>query len=200
MISEEILNHFRTEYARKLLEEEKGELTKMEIEVLEHITNFETISKDVDLETEGEISTGQKLADKMAKFGGSWYFIISFAGFILVWILVNIVFWQPILLTLIHLFCSISCFFAWRQSKSLLFMMSQNRQKEKDRLRSKHDYQINLKAELEMRRLHEKIDHLSFIKVKNFLKYSKSKLHLCHSYSMIMVSIRKFNLFINFCV
>ncbi len=160
VISEEALNSFRAEYVKNLLEEEKGDLTKLEIEVLERISHFETLSKDVDLEAEGELSMGQKLADKVAEFGGSWTFIISFAGFIFIWILINIVFlaakpFDPYPFILLNLL--LSCLAA---IQAPIIMMSQNRQEEKDRLRSKHDYQINLKAELEIRQLHEKIDHL----------------------------------------
>jgi len=160
VISEEALNSFRAEYVKNLLEEEKGDLTKLEIEVLERIARFETLSKDIDLEAEDELSMGQKLADKVAEFGGSWTFIISFAGFIFSWILINIVFlaakpFDPYPFILLNLL--LSCLAA---IQALIIMMSQNRQEEKDRLRSKHDYQINLKAELEIRQLHEKIDHL----------------------------------------
>ncbi len=160
VISEEALNSFRAEYVKNLLEEEKGDLTKLEIEVLERIARFETLSKDIDLEAEDELSMGQKLADKVAEFGGSWTFIISFAGFIFIWILINIVFlaakpFDPYPFILLNLL--LSCLAA---IQAPIIMMSQNRQEEKDRLRSKHDYQINLKAELEIRQLHEKIDHL----------------------------------------
>ncbi len=160
VISEEALNSFRAEYVKNLLEEEKGDLTKLEIEVLERIARFETLSKDIDLEAEDELSMGQKLADKVAEFGGSWTFIISFAGFIFSWILINIVFlaakpFDPYPFILLNLL--LSCLAA---IQAPIIMMSQNRQEEKDRLRSKHDYQINLKAELEIRQLHEKIDHL----------------------------------------
>jgi len=160
VISEEALNSFRAEYVKNLLEEEKGDLTKLEIEVLERIARFETLSKDIDLEAEDELSMGQKLADKVAEFEGSWTFIISFAGFIFSWILINIVFlaakpFDPYPFILLNLL--LSCLAA---IQAPIIMMSQNRQEEKDRLRSKHDYQINLKAELEIRQLHEKIDHL----------------------------------------
>ncbi|MCU0394196.1 MAG: hypothetical protein MUE81_24055, partial [Thermoflexibacter sp.] len=87
VISSDALNQFRAEYVKKILEEEKGELSKLEIEVLDRISNFGTISKNVDLEAEEELNLGQRLADKVAEFGGSWGFILSFAGFIFIWIL-----------------------------------------------------------------------------------------------------------------
>lgn len=160
IISIDALNRFRAEYARKALEEEKGDLGNLEIEVLDRIKNLETMAKDVDLETEGELTLGQKLADKVAEFGGSWAFILSFGGFIVVWIMVNVIFlaqkpFDPYPFILLNLI--LSCLAALQAP---VIMMSQNRQESKDRLRSQYDYQVNLKAELEIRQLHEKVDHL----------------------------------------
>ena len=103
---------------------------------------------------------GIRKGDKIAVFGGSWKFILVFGSVLLIWIIVNtaVLLWKPfdpypfILLNLI-----LSCLAA---IQAPVIMMSQNRQEAKDRLRSKHDYRVNLKAELEIRHLHEKIDHL----------------------------------------
>ncbi len=100
------------------------------------------------------------MADKIATFGGSWYFLIFFTVFLAVWITVNSVVWMikpvdPYPYILLNLM--LSCLAA---VQAPIIMMSQNRQEAKDRIRSQHDYQINLKAELEIRHLHEKIDHL----------------------------------------
>ena len=103
---------------------------------------------------------GQRLSDKIASFGGSWKFIIIFFFILVFWISVNslILAFKPfdpypfILLNLI-----LSCLAA---IQAPIIMMSQNRQEAKDRLRASHDYQINLKAELEIRQLHQKLDHL----------------------------------------
>src|SRR6185369_7645613 len=100
-----------------------------------------------------------RIADKVATFGGSWRFIISFGVFIFIWISVNLIVlisrpfdsYPFILLNLI-----LSCLAALQAP---VIMMSQNRQEEKDRERSKKDFMINLKSELEIRTLHEKIDH-----------------------------------------
>jgi uncharacterized membrane protein len=102
---------------------------------------------------------GERVADKVATFGGSWTFILSFLGVLIVWMGINVVglFSQPfdpypfILLNLV-----LSCLAALQAP---VIMMSQRRQEEKDRLRSENDYMINLRAELEIRQLHEKIDH-----------------------------------------
>ena len=154
------LNRYRGEYVHSLLESEKGELTSLENEVLTSLRNHETLSKNVDSEFEGEWTLGERLADRIATFGGSWIFLILFGLFLLVWISINsfILYVHPpdpypyILLNLI-----LSCLAA---IQAPIIMMSQNRQEAKDRLRSEHDYQVNLKAELEIRHLHEKLDHL----------------------------------------
>jgi uncharacterized membrane protein len=154
------LNRYRGEYVHSLLESEKGELTSLENEVLTSLRDHETLSKNVDTEFEGEWTLGERLADRIATFGGSWIFLILFGLFLMVWIGVNsfILYAHPpdpypyILLNLI-----LSCLAA---IQAPIIMMSQNRQEAKDRLRSEHDYQVNLKAELEIRHLHEKLDHL----------------------------------------
>ena len=154
------MNRYRGQYVHSLLESEKGELTSLENEVLTSLRDHETLSKNVDTEFEGEWTLGERLADRIATFGGSWTFLIVFGFFLAVWIGVNsfILYAHPpdpypyILLNLI-----LSCLAA---IQAPVIMMSQNRQEAKDRLRSEHDYQVNLKAELEIRHLHEKLDHL----------------------------------------
>lgn len=103
---------------------------------------------------------GQKIADKVADFGGSWTFIIFFMVFIAVWIISNVIFFlnkgfDPYPFILLNLI--LSCIAALQAP---IIMMSQNRQEEKDRERAKKDYMINLKSELEIRMLDEKMDHL----------------------------------------
>jgi len=103
---------------------------------------------------------GQIVADKVATFGGSWTFIIFFSVFIAIWIGANIYFlhnkgFDPYPFILLNLI--LSCLAALQAP---VIMMSQNRQEEKDRARAKKDYMINLKSELEIRLLHEKLDHL----------------------------------------
>ena len=154
------LNRYRAKYVHTLLESEKGEITSLEQEVLYSLREHETLSKDVDTAFEQEWSFGERLADHIAVFGGSWTFLICFGAFLAVWIGVNswVLLYRPfdpypyILLNLL-----LSCLAA---IQAPIIMMSQNRQEAKDRLRSQHDYQVNLKAELEIRHLHEKVDHL----------------------------------------
>jgi uncharacterized membrane protein len=100
------------------------------------------------------------MADHIAEFGGSWTFIIVFFSFILVWILINLYVlttkpFDPFPFILLNLI--LSCL---ASIQAPIIMMSQNRQEQKDRIRGEHDYKINLKAELEIKLLSEKIDHL----------------------------------------
>jgi uncharacterized membrane protein len=156
----EDLNRFRTNYIQSLLASEKGELTDLENDVVDSLHQHELLSSNINLEFESKLSFGEAMADKLAGFGGSWRFILMFGAVLLTWILVNsaVLIRNPfdpypyILLNLV-----LSCLAALQAP---VIMMSQNRLEAKDRLRSENDYQINLKAELEIRHLHEKIDHL----------------------------------------
>jgi len=154
------LNRFRYEYIQGLLESEKGELSSLDQEVLESLKRHETLASNVDDEYEKAFTLGERMADRLADFGGSWAFIAIFGAVLLGWIFLN----SAVLVTrpfdpypFIFLNLILSCLAA---IQAPVIMMSQNRQEAKDRLRSQHDYQINLKAELEIRHLHEKLDHL----------------------------------------
>ncbi len=153
------LNQFRQEYISGYLANETGKLTELETTVVKLLTDHQTISDKMD-EEEEERTFGQRMADKLASFGGSWGFIIFFLSFITIWIIINVVFllskaFDPYPFILLNLI--LSCIAALQAP---VIMMSQNRQEEKDRIRAKKDYMINLKSELEIRMLHEKMDHL----------------------------------------
>lgn len=159
-ICREDLSRYRNKYVQDLLESEKGELSSLEQEVVDSIQAQQVLATNVDEESEQEWTFGERLADQIASFGGSWTFLILFAIFITAWITMNTVVFvgrpaDPYPYILLNLL--LSCLAA---IQAPIIMMSQNRQEAKDRLRSQHDYQINLKAELEIRHLHEKIDHL----------------------------------------
>ena len=154
------LNRFRYDYVRSLIETERGELSDLEKEVLESLASHEILSTHVDKEYDSTLTFGQRLSDKIASFGGSWSFIIIFFCILVLWISINSLIWafrpfDPYPFILLNLF--LSCLAA---IQAPIIMMSQNRQEAKDRLRASHDYQINLKAELEIRQLHQKLDHL----------------------------------------
>jgi uncharacterized membrane protein len=154
------LNRFRSEYIQGLLESEKGELSSLDQEVLNSLNRHETLASNVDEEYEKTFTLGERLADRLADFGGSWNFIVIFGAVLLGWIVLN----SAVLVAkpfdpypFIFLNLILSCIAA---IQAPVIMMSQNRQEAKDRRRSEHDYQVNLKAELEIRHLHEKLDHL----------------------------------------
>lgn len=150
------LTKYQTRHIRYLLESEKREITALEDEVFRGIQEYEVLAKNIQLGFEQNRTFSQRLADRIATLGGSWTFLICFGIFITFWIAINsaVLLWHPpdsypfILLNLI-----LSCLAA---IQAPIIMMSQRRQEEKDRLRSQRDYQINLKAELEIRYLHEK--------------------------------------------
>lgn len=155
------LNQYRQKYIADYLLHEVGELSELEKDVLDTIDKHETISSRIEVEeTTAKYTFGQRLADKIASFGGSWNFIIIFGVFIFAWMVINVVFllskaFDPYPFILLNLI--LSCLAALQAP---VIMMSQNRQEEKDRERSKQDYMVNLKSELEIRMLHEKLDHL----------------------------------------
>lgn len=154
------LNQYREKYLRALLERERLAISGLEGAVLASISNETTLADKIEFEDDTDNSFGQKLADKVAAFGGSWSFILLFVGFLLLWIVTNVFIlvtkpFDPYPFIFLNLILS---FIAALQAP--VIMMSQNRQEEKDRSRAKKDYMINLKAELEIRMLHEKIDHL----------------------------------------
>ncbi|HSC70960.1 MAG TPA: DUF1003 domain-containing protein [Candidatus Methylomirabilis sp.] len=154
------LNRIRAEYVEDVLQSEKGELSALDQEVIKSLRDQEILSQNLNVEFDRQLTVGQRVADKVAEFGGSWSFILSFGGILVVWISVNSIalLRQPfdpypyILLNLV-----LSCLAA---IQAPVIMMSQNRQEAKDRLRAEHDYQVNLKAELEIRHLTWKMDQL----------------------------------------
>jgi uncharacterized membrane protein len=127
------------------------------------------------------ITTGQKISDRVAKFGGSWAFIISFFVILLLWIVYNSVALQqarfdPYPFILMNLI--LSCIAALQAP---IIMMSQNRQEEKDRQRSENDYLINLKAELEIRSLHQKLDVLLEEQIKILFESQAKQLEILNT-------------------
>lgn len=164
------LNQYRRLYLTSLIIQEKGELAIIDEDVMDAIKNNAILSENIQEEIETELSFGEKIADKVATFGGSWTFIIAFFSFILIWMLINILVlaskpFDPYPFILLNLI--LSCLAA---IQAPIIMMSQNRQEQKDRQRGEHDYKINLKAELEIKLLSEKIDHLLVHQNKKLLE------------------------------
>ncbi|HJW77907.1 MAG TPA: DUF1003 domain-containing protein, partial [Beijerinckiaceae bacterium] len=129
-------------------------------DVVESLRRHETIGRDVDSEFDERRTFGQRVSDRIASFGGSWTFILSFFAFLVVWMAINVAIglsraFDPYPFILLNLV--LSCLAA---IQAPIIIMSQKRQEARDRLRAENDYRVNLKAELEIRHLHEKIDHL----------------------------------------
>ncbi len=169
-ISMEELNHYRRLYLTKLTEDERGELNALDLDVMRAIRENSLLSENVTTSTESQQTLGQRAADKIASFGGSWTFVISFFLFLSLWILTNIWFlkkeaFDPYPFILLNLL--LSCIAA---IQAPIIMMSQNRQEQKDRIRAEQDYKINFKAELEIKLLSEKIDHLILHQNKKLLE------------------------------
>ena len=153
------LHRYRYEYVKSLLKTERGELTLLDNEVLESLRQQEIVSQNPEADEETASTAGERLADRVAAFGGNWRFIILFIVILLSWITVNSVAlilrpFDPYPFIFLNLI--LSCLAA---IQAPVIMMSQNRQEARDRLHARHDYQVNLKAELEIRHLHQKIDH-----------------------------------------
>lgn len=166
------LNDYRQKYLSDLMEEQLGELSTLDKTVLDSL-NDKTLLSDQLEDAINSDTLGQRVADKVASFGGSWTFIISFVVFLLLWICLNAFIllnkgFDPYPFILLNLI--LSCLAALQAP---VIMMSQNRQEEKDRERAKKDYMINLKSEVEIRMLHDKIDHLIIHQQQELLEMQK---------------------------
>ncbi|MDR3706017.1 MAG: DUF1003 domain-containing protein [Paludibacteraceae bacterium] len=173
------LNGYREKYLETFLTEQTGPLTEPEKAVLASLKEKGTITDKLDEEDEKQVTTyGQRIADKVASFGGSWTFIISFTVFLILWICLN-AFWlanrgfDPYPFILLNLILS-----SIAALQAPVIMMSQNRQEDKDRERAKKDYMVNLKSELEIRMLHEKIDHLIINQQQEVIDMQKTQLEI----------------------
>jgi uncharacterized membrane protein len=149
-----------------LIESEKEQLTKLRQIVQQAILEEKLIVENLLHQPKEILSRGQSISDKVAAFGGSWKFIIAFSVILSVWVLFNTLSprkdeFDPYPFILMNLVLS-----AIAALQAPIIMMSQNRKEEKDRKRNENDYLINLKAELEVRSLHQKIDLLLEEQVK----------------------------------
>lgn len=154
------LNDARARYVASIIEEEKGELSRAEKDVVESFRASELLATNSDAEFDQQLEFGDRMSDRIASFGGSWTFILAFGGTIFVWIILNTIAWlyrpfDPYPYILLNLV--LSCVAA---IQAPVIMMSQKRQEAKDRLRATNDYRVNLKAEIEIRHLNEKFDLL----------------------------------------
>lgn len=184
------LNEYRQKYLEHLFAREIGELTEMEKMVLQKLKEHETLTDKLDDgDNPSSFTLGQRIADRIATFGGSWTFIILFLSFILIWMGLNM-YWlankgfDPYPFILLNLI--LSCLAALQAP---VIMMSQNRQEEKDRQRAKNDYMINLKSELEVRILHEKIDHLIVHQQQDMMEVQQTQLEMLNEVNQALKKI-----------
>jgi uncharacterized membrane protein len=160
--------------AQRLLEKEFSDIPDRERRVIERVAKRVAISRDTNTDHEGAMTFGDRLADQVASFGGSWKFLILFAVFITVWVMLNSVMlisgFDPYPFILLNLFMSMLA-----SIQAPVIMMSQNRQAVKDRLAATHDYEVNLKAEIEIMALHEKLDDMRAKDLAELLRHLKSR-------------------------
>lgn len=162
----------------KMMAEEDEHLQKLQKIVQESIAAEELIIHNLLHPPEEQLTIGQKVSDKVARFGGSWKFIIIFFCFLMVWILFNVLalgVWKfdPYPFILMNLILSTIA-----ALQAPIIMMSQNRQEEKDRQQNENDYLINLKAEMQIRSLHQKIDLLEQEQIKTLFETQAKQLEL----------------------
>jgi uncharacterized membrane protein len=159
LIANATANRYRSRYIEQLLRHERGAFTELDAEIVKSIANQEMLAGNIEDDFAGERSFGDRAADVLASFGGSWAFLIFFAAFLAAWMLWNQArgpgAFDPFPFILLNLILSTIA-----AVQAPIIMMSQRRQEARDRMRARSDYQVNLKAELEIRMLHEKIDHL----------------------------------------
>jgi uncharacterized membrane protein len=172
-------NHLR-EFAKKCFHLGFDTLSEREQRVVRHFIERLRISRNINRDFEDELTFGQRVADKVASFGGSWTFIIIFAAILLSWVLLNSLVlarrgdsFDPYPYILLNLFLSMLA-----AIQAPVIMMSQNRQAAKDRLDAAHDYEVNLKAELEILSLHEKLDELRESKWAELIMMQQEQIRL----------------------
>jgi uncharacterized membrane protein len=172
------LNLYREKYIEQLLTTQLGDLNELDKTVLDSMKDNTILTDNIEIEDLKTMTYGQRIADKVASFGGSWTFIISFGIFLLIWIFINM-YWlsnkgfDPYPFILLNLILS-----SLAALQAPVIMMSQNRQEDKDRERGKKDYMVNLKSEIEIRMLHEKIDHLIINQQQEVLEIHKVQIDM----------------------
>jgi uncharacterized membrane protein len=156
------MNNYQQNKNKENLIEKYELLSKQERELINRIVEHKHSVRNINKEFDNQLTLGQRIADKVASFGGSWTFIIIFASILISWIILNSIIlsqikaaFDPYPFILLNLFLSMLA-----AIQAPIIMMSQNRQAAKDRLDAAHDYEINIKAETEIAKLHEKLDDL----------------------------------------
>lgn len=168
------------EAAQKQFSADLSALPECDRRVVQHFLERNHISEDTNQKFEQNLTFGQKLADKVATFGGSWMFIIIFTVILFTWVLLNSVIlarsgnsFDPYPYILLNLFLSMLA-----AVQAPVILMSQNRKSVKDRLDAEQDYEVNLKAEMEILSLHEKIDELCRMKWTELMEMQQEQIQL----------------------
>ncbi len=168
------------EVAKKLLGMPYEALDERAKKVAQHVAGRKHISRNIATQQDAETTLGQRAADSVARFGGSWTFIGIFAAVLIAWVVLNSFIliqyskgFDPYPYILLNLFLSMLA-----SIQAPIILMSQNRHAEKDRLDAEHDYEVNLKAELEIMLLHEKVDLLREGQWGELLAIQKQQLDL----------------------
>jgi uncharacterized membrane protein len=166
--------------AEKLFSAEYEKLTEQEKHVAHHITERTPISTNILQDYSEQMTLGQKMADKVASFGGSWIFILIFMSVMVIWVILNSFIliklgssFDPYPYIFLNLILSMLA-----AIQAPIILMSQNRQAYKDRLSAEHDYEVNLKAELEIIALHEKVDSLREKQWSDLISIQQEQLRL----------------------
>lgn len=171
----------KAKYIDELLDTENDHLKKLNEIVLQSVEQEKLLLQNIAESAAEQLTLGQRLADKVARFGGSWKFITWFAVVLFGWIVINLLLtgrskFDPFPFILLNLV--LSCLAA---IQAPVIMMSQNRQEEKDRKRNENDYVINLKAEIEIRTLHQKVDLLMQEQFKKLIESQAEQIKLLQS-------------------
>ncbi len=177
-VSMDELNKARIKHAEDLAKDEMDELVHLKKEVAESLLRQESITKNIEKEFDAKATRGEKIADKVAAFGGSWTFIGIFAVVLFAWMGINtaLILSKPFdPFPYIFLNLVLSCLAA---IQAPVIMMSQNRQQAKDQMRSENDYKTNLKAELEIQGINEKIDKLINDQWKHLLEIQQMQMEM----------------------
>ena len=178
LVCKSCISRLRVEYMLQRLESDRGALSALEADVARKAAEHSPVAEDLVSRFEQGSTRGERMADGVARVGGSWPFVVAFFGFILIWMAINAHTFRDepfdpypfILLNLV-----LSCLAA---IQAPIIMMSQNRAAAKDRLQADQDFRVNLKAELEVAGLHEKVDHLLHAQWESLMEIQQAQLDL----------------------
>lgn len=172
------LNAFRDQYVAEIVREDAGSISDLEREVLEAVREHELLTENTNREIEAQLTLGDRVADRIARFGGSWGFIGAFGGFLVLWMALNALWlaeggFDPFPFILLNLL--LSCLAALQAP---VIMMSQRRLEARDRVRAENEYKVNLKAEIEVRLLTERVDRMLRTQWKRLLEIQQVQVDL----------------------